>query len=341
MKKIPIKPACLIAAIVVAVILVAITLPSLFKPTAIPEEIIKPEVGDNVLHHPLTGKIWPEENFDFFPVAIMIDNAIDITPQAGLSQAPIVYEALTESQITRLLAIFSSVDELDKIGPVRSARNYFMDWAEEYQGLYVHVGGSPQALAVIDNYDFIDVNQMGADEIYFWRDSNLRAPHNVFTSDSNILRAGEMKKVATTTIDFKAWNFTDDLATTTEPINFSVNFSNDLYKIDWQWNEALNIYQRFRNNDKSIDSLGEQLKADNVIVQVVNSYLIDIERRGMDTKDGGEVFIFNQAGQQTGHWKYIDGRTVFLNEADEELKLSPGKTWLQIIDDPEKLIIQE
>lgn len=120
------------------------------------------------------------------------------------------------------------------------------------------------------------------------------------------------------------------MATSTEPINFSVNFSNDLYRIDWRWNDALEIYQRFRNDVKSIDNTGNQLTADNVIVQVVNSYLIDTERRGMDTKDGGEVFIFNKTGKQTGNWQYRDGRTVFLNETGEELKLAPGQTWCKL-----------
>ena len=111
-----------------------------------------------IIRHPLTGQVVAKENFDFFPIAVMMDNSSDILPQAGLSAATVVYEALAESNITRLLAIFDSQIKLEKIGPIRSARNYFMDWAEEYHGLFMHVGGSPQALAIIDDYKFTNID---------------------------------------------------------------------------------------------------------------------------------------------------------------------------------------
>ena len=71
-----------------------------------------------------------------------------------------------------------------------------MDWAEEYQGLYMHIGGSPQALNIINSFTFTNIDQIGSNEIYFWRDNNYLAPHNVFTSSANYLRAGELKEVA-------------------------------------------------------------------------------------------------------------------------------------------------
>ncbi len=292
------------------------------------------------IRDPLTGQVMTEENFDFFPIAVMMDNASDIPPQAGLSAAAIIYEALAESNITRLLAIFNSQVKLEKVGPIRSARNYFMDWAEEYHGLFMHVGGSPQALAIIDDYKFTNIDEMGAAGIYFFRDDNLAAPHNVFTNSSNILRAGEMKKVSNLNQDFTSWHYVDDLSIN-NPVDLAVNFSIDQYNIVWKFNHTLNIYQRFRNNDKSIDAAGEHLAADNIIVQIVPSSLIDVERRSMDTQSGGVVFIFNKAGEAKGHWEYRDGRTLFFDDNNQELSLVPGKTWVEIIDDPGKLIISE
>ena len=211
-----------------------------------------------------------------------------------------------------------------------------MDWAEEYQGLYMHVGGSPQALKSINSFDFINIDQVGYNEIYFWRDNNLLAPHNVFTSSANYLRAGELKEVKPLN-DFRAWNFREGEEGETI-FDLIIDFSNDYYKVEWQYNDSLEKYQRLQGGDKFIYYTGEQVEADNIIVQIVPTYFIDQERRGLDTKEEGLVYIFNKLGEQKGFWKYLEGRTVFLNEEGEGLILIPGKTWVEVIDSEEKLI---
>ena len=205
-----IKKSFAITAMFVAVILLVWGIKGAFvAPNQLGDE--QPLVEQNLVtdRHFLSGKILEEDKNDYFPIAVMIDNAYDLPYNAGLDEAHIIYEALVESNITRLLVIFDNQTELDKIGPVRSARNYFLDWAEEYGGVYMHVGGSPQALSVIDDYDFINIDQIGSGEIYFWRDDNLTAPHNVFTSYSNILRIGEIKEVPNIKQDFVSWHFVD------------------------------------------------------------------------------------------------------------------------------------
>ena len=265
----------------------------------------------------------------------MLDNSYNIKSQDGLKNADIVYETLVESNITRLLAIFDSNNKIDKIGPIRSARNYFMNWAEEYKGLYMHVGGSPQALNVINNYNFINIDQIGNNEIYFWRDNNFLAPHNVFTSYSNYLRAGSFKEVENLN-KFVFWNFVNEKGI--ENIDdIIIDFSNDYYKVEWKYNNSLEKYQRWQGGDISIYDTGEQTVADNIIVQVVNSYFIDEERRGMDNRGEGDLYIFNKLCKQKGKWKYFNDRTIFIDEEGQNLKLVPGKTWIEVIDSDKKL----
>ncbi len=287
---------------------------------------------------PLNGAILTEDNKDYFAIAIMIDNAYNLRPQYGLSQADIIYEALTEGTVTRLMAIFNSNVDIDKIGPVRSARNYYMDWAEEYAGVYMHVGGSPQALKAVKNYDFTNIDQIGVGEIYFWRDNNLSMPHNVFSSSANWLRVGELKEVDNIHHNI-AWRFVDFPEEDKETKDITINFSNGAYQVDWKYSQGLKAYQRWQAEEEYDYSTGEQAIAHNIIVQVVEDYLIDEERRGMQTKKSGEVFIFNALGEQIGEWKYIDNRTRFFDEQGEELELVPGKTWVEIIDTKEKLVL--
>lgn len=326
------KKFILITVIFIAVVLFSLTLINTKKDIIIENNI---EIEKEVIRHSLNG-LEIEKDYSFFTIATMIDNSYDIRPQDGLKNAEIVYETLSEGNITRLLAIFDSNSRIDKIGPIRSARNYFMDWAEEYNGIYMHVGGSPQALNIIDTYNFINIDQIGGNEVYFWRDNNYLAPHNVFTSYSNYLRIGELKEVENLK-DFKSWNFVDeDSIENIEDI--IIDFSNDYYKVEWKYNNSLEKYYRYQGDEKFIYNTGEQTIADNIIIQVVNSYFIDELRRGMDNKEEGIVYIFNKLGKQKGIWKYTDNRTIFINEEGEELKLVPGKTWIEVIDKEEKLI---
>jgi len=299
----------------------------------------------NMPRHPLNGEKVSNENWSYFPVAIMIDNSYTIRPQAGLAQADIIYEALAESNITRLLAIFDKNNTVAKVGPVRSARSYFMDWAEEYGGLYMHVGGSPQALAEIKKYNFTNIDQIGSGEIYFWRDQKLKMPSNVFTSDANWLRAGEIKEVNFASASSSTsilWHYIEvPEANEDKKPEITIKYSEDYYKANWRFNNALQQYQRWQDDEKFTFDTGDQAAVSNVVVQIVDSKLIDIERRSMDTQKGGQVYIFNALGQQSGQWKYINNRTRFFNDlGTEELNLLPGKTWVQIVDDEAKLEIK-
>jgi hypothetical protein len=105
----------------------------------------------------------------------MIDNSVFARPPSALSRAGLVYEAEVEGNATRLMAIFSSGKDLNEIGPVRSARPYFIEWAKEFGAPYVHCGGSPEALAILAKGGIIDINEFygGA---YFWRDET----HEIF-----------------------------------------------------------------------------------------------------------------------------------------------------------------
>lgn len=335
-----------ITVICLAVILIAWSIFSFFARDAEvveeQEELVVEEELEFDGRHSLNGVLISSEDVkEYFPIAVMIDNSYDARPQSGLDQADIIYESLAEGNITRLVAIFDSNKIIDKIGPVRSARNYYMDWAEEYGGLYVHVGGSPQALLNINSYDFIDIDQIGAGEIYFWRDDNLIAPHNVFTSSVNWLRAGELKGVELIDVnsDPIIWNY-EEVAEESENTviqKVNINFANSYYEVDWLYNQNLGKYQRVQGGDKFYYDTGVQATADNIVVQVVDDYLIDEERRGMKTQEGGLVYIFNNHGYQEGAWLVEEGRTRFFNAQGEELKLVPGRTWVEIVNSQERL----
>ena len=120
------------------------------------------------------------------PLAVMIENHIESRPQSGLTSADVVYEAVAEGGITRFMALFYCNLSDVQVGPVRSARTYYLDWLGEYNNpLYAHVGGAntpgpADALSQIIKYKVNDLNQFSIGFPTFWRDYE-RLGHPVAT----------------------------------------------------------------------------------------------------------------------------------------------------------------
>ena len=154
---------------------------------------VKPE-PEPVLPYvnPLTGEGCAQDIAQKRPVAVMLNNLKKALPQLGVSQADIIYEAPAEGGITRMLAVFQSVEEVGNIGSVRSARDYYVSLAMGHDALYLHAGGSPGAYAAIKNwgaaaFDCVNGPYEGT---LFWRDKERRKhmgmEHSVLTSGSTI-----------------------------------------------------------------------------------------------------------------------------------------------------------
>lgn len=330
------KEIFLIAAFFLVVILLILFLAKYFWPSKTTVENIEPVAVEQTLYpQVLNGQLLADQKAtnNFFVFSVIMDNSYDLDSQAGLNQASIVYEALAESNITRLLAVFSSDTQVERIGPVRSARGYFLDLAQEYRGVFTHVGGSPQALAKIANYDFFSLNEMSANGDYFWRDAGYDEPHNVFISDENILVFAEKKEVTNLPPDFVAWNFVKPTIFGTAKAQVTVDFSSEHYQVDWHYDYDANVYQRWQDGVKKLTDQKATIRASNIIIQVAEHSLIDKERRAIDLKSGGKVLVLNKIGVQTGEWKIINGRTQFFDANNKPLELLAGTTWVEIVDD--------
>ncbi|GIW49783.1 MAG: hypothetical protein KatS3mg080_0394 [Anoxybacillus sp.] len=142
---------------------------------------------------PLTGMPANEKTMQR-AVAVMINNYPAARPQSGLHKADIVYEVLAEGDITRLLAIYQS-EQPDVIGPVRSARDYFIQLSNGFHALYVCHGWSPEAQKLLKSGAADYVNGLFYDGTLFWRDRTRKAPHNSYISFENIKKGAEKKRL--------------------------------------------------------------------------------------------------------------------------------------------------
>jgi len=122
-------------------------------------------------------------------LAIVIDNVGTAIPQASLNEAMIVYEATVEGGLTRFLAIYKD-PKVETIGPTRSARPYFIDYALENDSIFVHFGGSPKALSEVQSLRINNVNGIDDPGKVFWRTNKKTAPHNAMV---NVEEIGNMQ----------------------------------------------------------------------------------------------------------------------------------------------------
>jgi len=266
--------------------------------------------------------------------SVMIDNHVAARPQAGLSKASLVYETVVEAPITRFLAIFYASELPDKIGPIRSARPFFVDWAKEFNASYAHVGGSNQALDLLaKSYNF-DLNEMSNAE-YFFRDKKLFAPHNTFTS-------GELLKQAT--ID-KQWQISPVTARWqfTEKPNITDQTSADFVKIkfgdlnafvEWQYDSKTNDYLRYQSKAIHKDAEGNEIRAKNIIVMKTDSVTIDNYGRLKTTTIGaGLAQVFHNGIMRVATWKRdkIEDPTKFYADNGKEISFLPGTTWIEVV----------
>ena len=294
------------------------------------EGIIKPTVRK------LDGVLVEKENANLAPVAVMIENHIDARPASALAKAQVVYEALSEYNITRFLAIYDLAANLEKIGPVRSARLYFIDLAEEYNAVYVHSGGSPDALDILKTQVGVyDLNEFfGYNTDYFRRDSNRYRPHNLYTSSAKLQKA-IFDNNWPAEGDFVAWQFKNEAESALTSAEINIPYSeSSTYNVIWRYDPANNIYKRWQNKQPHIDDSGETITAKNIVAQFVATAVIDdIGRRTMDLKSGGEAVIFQDGVTIAGRWEKRNGRTFFYDQSGEDIKFNRGPIWIEIVPD--------
>lgn len=292
----------------------------------------------------LTGLWVPEEVIDKRPYAIMFNNIEAANPQSGLSDAAILYEALVEGGITRLMGIYESIDKDSKtatrIGSVRSARHYYASIADEYDAIFIHFGKTVYAVKKMEQLgiDHLD-GTLGLGADVFYRDSAIKQPHNAFASLDGILAGISQGKFRTEYEEGYEGHFTfneEDItpANGEDVIKITLNFSK-LANPYFTYDSENKVYKRFQFGGEHIDAnTKEPLTYKNLIIQYVKEWNID--KNGYQTMDiedakGEGLYITNgKAVKITWVKKESTSFMRYYEEDGDELSLNPGKTYIAV-----------
>lgn len=272
------------------------------------------------------------------PIAVMIDNHKGAMPQAGLNDAYLVYEIIVEGGESRLMALFKGVN-LDKIGPVRSSRHYFLDYALENDAIYVHFGWSPQAQSDITKLGVNNINGISESSTSFWRTKDKYAPHNVATSTKKILEIAKRKGYTTTSKKESVLNYVPDevtLDTETQATKVSIPYSPS-NEVTYEYDSTTNRYVRYSRDTKQVDwTTGETVTTKNIIiVKCQNTTLNDGENKGRQTLDNvkalkGYYITNGKAIEITAEKSTRSSQTVYKDLEGNEIEVNDGNTFIQI-----------
>ena len=275
------------------------------------------------------------------PIAVMIDNdGKDSWPHSGLQDAYLIYEMYVEGSSTRLMALFKGTNT-EKIGPVRSCRHYFLDYALENDAIYVAYGWSPRGQSDSHSMgaDFINGIQ-GIDESYFWRERKYKGDyHSAYTSIEKIKTAAEKKGYRTTTdVKFQDYNAeitpmeTGDSAT-----SFKIPYAGH-YTVTYTYDADKHSYTRTLNSSilhQNAD--GVPFTPTNIIIMEVKNYgLGDADnpaRQQFDTVGSGKGYFITEGKKIDITWQKDSrtAKTIYKDMNGNSLKLNPGMTFINLV----------
>lgn len=326
---------------------------------------------------PLNGAKYSKDQEKWWkshrPLGIMIENSTDSRPQSGIASADVIYEAVAEGGITRFLAVYHCQDA-GIVGPVRSARTYFLDFISEYGAfpLYAHVGGAntpgkANALGQIIDYGwsvYNDLNQFSIGFPTFRRDESrlgrsVATEHTMYSTTRGLWEVAKERKLTDKDEEGDSWDdsfvkysFKNDASDSSrgksQVVDVDFWTSQPNFSVEWVYDPATNAYLRNNGGEKHLDNnTKKQLSAKNVVV------LYMTESRANDGYEGnlhmlygttgtGDAVIFQDGKQIKGEWSKEDreSRTVLTDLTGKEISFNRGLIWFQIVPDDSPISVR-
>lgn len=305
--------------------------PSTPTPTPTPSETPPPDIGD----------LFVVPDPEVRPVAVMIDNQGDkVLPQGGISQAQIVYEVLTEYNITRYMALFWDTMP-SMIGPVRSSRHYFLDFAMEYDAIYTHYGGSDYAKDDIKKLKINNIDGLVHGNAFWDITNDVKNWQDSYTSGERIQKEAARLKYSTTPKKEFPFKYHEEMtipaggqAAEEIAIKFSSSGNSTCGYI---YDPETRAYKRTRMGKPQMErNTGEQVVVRNIIIQKMASQPIPNDKYGRininDIGTGEGWYITGgRAVKLTWAKSARDAQTVYTLESGEKLVLNKGQTWIEVV----------
>jgi hypothetical protein len=292
---------------------------------------------------PLTGLLVTPEAAARHAIAVMVDDQADARPQSGFNSASIVWQAPAEGGIPRYMMVFQDTVP-DSVGPVRSSREYYIEWASEWAAMYVHAGGSPQALQTLaakGHGEWV----YNADEFrwggrYLWRTTDRFPPHNVYTDGEHLRELAKRLGAADAPVE-PAWLFAPDAPFDERPSGGSIRLDYPYETITYRYDPDTNTYRRYINGSKQ----PQRDRADGQLVDPKNVVILRMsfgplndghpQKHRLEAQDVGKgvAYISTNGFTIKGQWRKASptAPTRLFDANGSPIVLTAGQTFVQVI----------
>jgi hypothetical protein len=315
------------------------------EPSATPGNTAPPptQTPPSLVPAPLTGLLVTPEQAARHPIAVMVDDLSPARPQSGFNSAAIVWQAPAEGGIPRYMMVFQDTVP-GGVGPVRSSREYYVEWAAELKAVYVHAGGSPQALATLRSKGggqwVYNADEFRWGSPYFWRTKDRFAPHNLYTDGEHMRAIAKKLKAADRPIA-PAWQFAPDASPDERPTGGSIRLDYPTEIIRYRYDAATNTYIRYINDSTKPqrDRVGGQIVAPKNVVILRMSFgpLNDghPQKHRLEANDVGKgvAYISTNGVTIKGQWRKASptAPTLLYDGSGKPVVLTAGQTFVQVI----------
>ena len=286
---------------------------------------------------PLTGLPDPHHvTTSRSALTIKIDNTPQAMPQYGIQDADVVYEEIVEGGITRLAAIFNSRTPT-VVGPVRSVRRTDREIVFPIGGIFAFSGGAQYAVRSIETAPVKLYDQFNAGDTMF-RDATRPPPHNLFANTALLMKKDGLPRPPPALFTYRS---TGQNALGPRVKSFVVGFESG-YEASYAWNSTTRSWDRSLFGAPDVTANGARLSPKNVIVMYVN-YVGGVGVIDSYTQliGSGKVEIFTDGRVERGTWQRANlrRRTVYLDAAGKAIGLTPGQTWVELLDEAESVTV--
>lgn len=315
------------------------------------DDEVPPE--DGMVRSKLTNEWVSADVGELRPISVMIPDDKSTLPQYNISNADILYECLVEGEITRLMGVFGDWTSLERVGNIRSCRDYFVYWAFEWDAIYCHAGGPFYIDEVIGRKDTNNINALTAPSGVFYRTKDRSAPQNLYLDGADIMKEANRLGYSLTPRDDYSDEVHFQFTSKSKPNNLEAYGSDavtaskvdlkDAYPVTQTWfeyNEDDGLYYRFQkpSNGPHMDAATDkQLAFKNLLVQFTYHEVRDAKGylafQCIDTTRDGWYFT-NGKGIHVNWKKTSDyGSTKYYDDNGDEITLNTGKTMICIVED--------
>jgi hypothetical protein len=273
------------------------------------------------------------------PMAIMIDDVDEARPQSGMSSASIVYQAPEDGDADRYMMVFQEGTATD-IGPVRSARPYYVLWATEYKAMFGHFGGDAQTLGVVipgNAGNIYNQDGTGSGACPYRRITTRDSPHNAYTSTAALIGCLAPRGYPLVYQGLPTRPFRGDMPLTQRPTGQTISITYPNVNVGYLFDPTSDSYLRLIDGKPEIDSANDQEVYARSIVLMYQELSVDpnsepgYARPVVANVGSGKAIVFQEGRQIDATWKKTSDTdlTRFYDSSGAEIQLVRGEIFIQ------------